>query len=228
MSVVELEKVSKDHDLGGPVHALENVTLRVERGDFLVIIGPSGSGKTSLLNVVGCIERPTAGSVRIDGREMTTLSSDELARVRASKLGFVFQTFNLFPVLTVAENVEFPLQFRALSNAEKKERVFRSLEAVGMDRYARHNPRQLSGGQRQRVAIARALVGEPTLILADEPTANLDHANGLEVLKLMKDLNEKRGVTFVFSTHDQQIMKLASRVLELMDGHLLEGEIRNR
>ena len=227
MSVVALEKVSKNHYLGGPVRALENVTLSVERGDFLVIIGPSGSGKTTLLNVVGCIERPSSGSVRIEGREVTGLSSDELARVRAGKLGFVFQTFNLFPVLTVAENVGFPLQFSALGDAEKEERVRKSLEAVGMDRYAGHNPRQLSGGQRQRVAIARALVGEPALILADEPTANLDHANGVEVLKLMQELNKARGVTFVFSTHDQKIMNLASRVLELMDGRLLEGEIRN-
>ena len=223
MKIVHAEKVTKDFYLGKTVvNALKDIDLTVERGEFLAIVGPSGSGKSTLLNLIGCIEKPTAGTVKIEGIDITLLSSNELADIRAHKLGFIFQTFNLLPVLTVAENVEYPLLMKRLARHEKRERVMAVLKEVGLERFSAHKPGELSGGQRQRVAIARALVGSPAIILADEPTANLDHKTGTDILNLMKELNKKFGTTFIFSTHDQKIMAMADRVVELRDGEIVK------
>ena len=223
MKIVHAEKVTKDFYLGKTiVNAVKDIDLTVESGEFLAIVGPSGSGKSTLLNLIGCIEKPTAGTVKIEGIDVTLLSSNDLADIRAYKLGFIFQTFNLLPVLTVAENVEYPLLMKRLARHEKRGRVMAVLKEVGLERFSAHKPGELSGGQRQRVAIARALVGSPAIILADEPTANLDHKTGTDILNLMKELNKKFGTTFIFSTHDQKIMAMADRVVELRDGEIVK------
>jgi putative ABC transport system ATP-binding protein len=218
--VVGVMDVTKTYRLGAlSVTALAGVSLQVAPGEFLALAGPSGSGKTTLLNLIGCLDTPTAGEIAIDGEPVTSWSAGRRADLRASKLGFVFQTFNLIPVLTAWENVEYPLLIRR-RRGDVATRVSRALEQVGLADRARHRPAELSGGQQQRVAIARALVGEPSLVLADEPTANLDSATGHEIIELMRRLNRERGTTFVFSTHDPRIMKAADRVLEMTDGRL--------
>jgi putative ABC transport system ATP-binding protein len=218
--VVSVVDVSKTYRLGTlSVTALAGVSLRVAAGEFLAVAGPSGSGKTTLLNLIGCLDTPTAGEIAIDGEPVTRWSAGRRADLRARKLGFVFQTFNLIPVLTAWENVEYPLLIRRRTG-DVAARVAKALEQVGLAERARHRPSELSGGQQQRVAIARALVGEPSLVLADEPTANLDSATGHEIVELMRRLNRERGTTFVFSTHDPRIMKAADRVLEMSDGRL--------
>ena len=218
--VVGVMDVSKTYRLGAlSVTALAGVSLRVASGEFLALAGPSGSGKTTLLNLIGCLDTPTAGEIAIDGEPVTSWSAGRRADLRASKLGFVFQTFNLIPVLTAWENVEYPLLIRG-RRRDVAARVSGALEQVGLADRARHRPAELSGGQQQRVAIARALVGEPSLVLADEPTANLDSATGHEIVELMRRINRERGTTFVFSTHDPRIMKAADRVLEMTDGRL--------
>lgn len=222
MSLVRVEGVTKKYRLGDQtVVALHDITLAFEEGVFLAIAGPSGSGKTTLLNIIGCIDTPTQGKVFIDDREATGLSGDALADLRARTTGFIFQTFNLFPVLTAAENVEYPLlQLPELSKAERRERVRRHLSVVGLEKYAHHTPNQLSGGQRQRVAIARALAINPRIVLADEPTANLDSKTGKSILELMKRINREFGTTFIFSTHDRHVMAMADRLVRIEDGHL--------
>ena len=192
----------------------------MEKGEFIALAGPSGSGKTTALNIIGCIDKPTTGKVFIDDVETSVLSSDALADIRAGKIGFIFQNFNLLPVLNALENVEYPLLNKRISSREKAEKAREALESVGLAAYAHHRPQELSGGQQQRVAIARAIVGEPLLILADEPTANLDHATGIEILHLMKKINQARNTTFIFSTHDQKIMERADRLVKLWDGEL--------
>lgn len=223
MSLVRIEGVTKEYQLGDQkVVALRDITLAFDEGLFLAIAGPSGSGKTTLLNIIGCIDTPSHGKVFIDDREVTGLSSNALADLRARTTGFIFQTFNLFPVLTAAENVEFPLlQLPEVGRKERQERVARYLSIVGLEKYAHHMPNQLSGGQRQRVAIARALVINPKIVLADEPTANLDSKTGENILGLMKDINRKFGTTFIFSTHDHRVMAMADRLVNIEDGHLL-------
>lgn len=222
MSLVRVEGVTKKYRLGDQtVIALHDITLAFEEGVFLAIAGPSGSGKTTLLNIIGCIDTPTKGKVFIDDKEVTGLSSDALADLRARTTGFIFQTFNLFPVLTAAENVEYPLlQLPELSKEERRERVQRHLSVVGLEKYAHHTPNQLSGGQRQRVAIARALAISPRIVLADEPTANLDSKTGKSILSLMREINRQFGTTFVFSTHDRHVMAMADRLVRIEDGHL--------
>ena len=222
MSLVRVEGVTKIYQLGDQnVVALHNITLSFDEGVFLAIAGPSGSGKTTLLNLIGCIDTPTQGKVFIDDREVTGLSADALADLRARTTGFIFQTFNLFPVLSAAENVEYPLlQLPELSKEERAKRVRRYLSVVGLDKYAHHTPNQLSGGQRQRVAIARALVIHPRIVLADEPTANLDSKTGEEILALMKEINRQLGTTFIFSTHDRRVMSMADRLIRIEDGRL--------
>jgi putative ABC transport system ATP-binding protein len=190
----------------------------VNKGEFLAIVGPSGSGKSTLLNLIGCIEKPESGRILIDGTDVTPRSLDALAELRSEKIGYIFQTFNLLPVLTVMENVEYPLWLRGVDRKERTERVFKALGHVGLEKFSGHKPRELSGGQRQRVAIARSLVGNPTLILADEPTANLDQKTGIETLQLMRNLNKLTGTTFIFSTHDPKIMAEADRIIEMSDG----------
>jgi len=226
--VVRLEDVSKRYRLGdSDVDALRAINLRIEEGVFLAIAGPSGSGKSTLLNIIGCIDSPSTGKLLIDDRDVAGRSADELAGLRARTIGFIFQTFNLFPVLTAEENIEYPLlQISEISRAERRQRVRRYLDVVGLSEFARHRPNQLSGGQRQRVAIARALVVKPRIVLADEPTANLDHRTGGRILRLMKRINRQTGTTFVFSTHDQRVIDMADRRVDLEDGVIVRLGVR--
>ena len=228
MSLIRLENVSKQYRLGDQdVAALKDITLSVEKGVFLAIAGPSGSGKSTLLNLIGCIDTPSQGRVLIDGNDVSGKTPDELADLRARTIGFVFQTFNLLPVLSAEENVEYPLlQFRELSRTDRKKRVEHFLDLVQLKKYAHHRPNQLSGGQRQRVAIARALATHPKIILADEPTANLDHRTGEAILTLMKDINQQLRTTFVFSTHDKKVMSKADRLVRIEDGSITSLAVR--
>jgi putative ABC transport system ATP-binding protein len=224
MALIEMKDIVKDYSLGRTIiHALKGVSLSVEAGEFLSIVGPSGCGKTTLLNLIGCIDRPTAGTIAFDGREIGAMGDDAEAELRLAKIGFIFQSFNLVPVLTVAENIEIPMMLARRSKAERRGRVERLVSLVGLEEFASHKPDELSGGQRQRVAIARALANEPRLVIADEPTANLDGAMGEAILREMKELNERQGVTFIFSTHDPRVMKFAKRTVRLLDGEIAEG-----
>ncbi len=220
MSLVRVEHVWKDYLLGEQkVPALKDITLSIEKGVFLAIAGPSGSGKTTLLNLIGCIDTPTSGKIYINGQDVSGKTPDQLADLRARSIGFIFQTFNLLPVLSAAENVEYPLLQRSdIDKAARRKRVEYYLDVVGLTTYAHHRPNQLSGGQRQRVAIARALAIQPSIVLADEPTANLDRATGKEILKLMKSINRRFGATFIFSTHDRRVMAMADRLVRVEDG----------
>ena len=224
MNIIEINGLTKDYPLGTTtVHALRGVSLGVPEGDFMSIIGPSGSGKTTLLNVIGCIDFATTGSVKVAGREITALNDREITDIRLNKIGFIFQTFNLIPVLDVIENVEFPLLLmRNQSAAEKRKRAEKLISEVGLSEYAKHRPAELSGGQRQRVAIARALVTNPGIVLADEPTANLDSVTGAQILELMKKMNEIEKTTFIFSTHDANVLKYAKNIVKIKDGLLEE------
>jgi putative ABC transport system ATP-binding protein len=227
--IVAVEDVSKIYRLGKTdVPALRGITLEVERGEFLSIAGPSGSGKTTLLNLIGCVDTPTGGRVVVDGKDTKTLAERQLTDLRLHRIGFIFQTFNLVAVLSVAQNVEFPLLLQGgLSRKERDARVIALLEAVGLAEHARHRPSELSGGQRQRVAVARALVTRPALVLADEPTANLDSKTGENIIDLMKEMNARDGTTFVFSTHDPKVMAHATAVLRIADGRLAGREVLN-
>lgn len=220
MEVVRLENVYKEYALGSyKVQALADVSFTVEEGWLLAIAGPSGSGKSTLLNLIGHIDVPSRGKVIVAGHDITGKTPDELADLRLRTIGFIFQTFNLFPVLSAEENVEYPLlQMREVSRKERKERVANLLGIVGLSKFARHRPNQLSGGQRQRVAIARALVTRPSIVLADEPTANLDHKTGQGILKLMKEINQSMKTTFIFSSHDQKVIDFADHYLGIEDG----------
>ncbi|HMV16493.1 MAG TPA: ABC transporter ATP-binding protein [Zoogloea sp.] len=222
MSIIRVENVSKTYLLGEQtVTALEGVSLVVEPGVFMAIAGPSGSGKSTLLNIMGCIDTPSKGRVEIEGIDVSGQTPDSLADVRARTLGFVFQTFNLLPVLSAQENVEYPLlQMTELTKEERAERVAFYLNMVGLTKYADHRPNQLSGGQRQRVAIARALVTHSRVVLADEPTANLDRRTGESILNLMREINQNAGTTFVFSTHDKRVMNRADRLVRMEDGQI--------
>lgn len=229
MALIRVENVSKKYFLGSEeVWALRNVSLVVEAGVFMAIAGPSGSGKTTLLNLIGCIDTPTSGKLTIDGHDTAGRSSDQLSEVRARTIGFVFQTFNLLPVLSAEENVEYPLlQMRTIKSHERRQRVAKYLSVVGLTQFARHRPNQLSGGQRQRVAIARALATHPKVILADEPTANLDHHTGAGILELMKSINRSYGTTFVFSTHDKKVIAKADRLVRIEDGRIWTLGVRS-
>jgi putative ABC transport system ATP-binding protein len=222
MNVIELKDVKKDYPLGATtVHALRGVDLAIPEGDFISIIGPSGSGKTTLLNIVGCIDHASTGLVKIHDQDVTTYTDRQLTDLRLHTIGFIFQTFNLIPVLTTRENVEFPLLLMKKENLSKKEirsRAEKLIEEVGLKDQVNQKPFELSGGQRQRVAIARALVTRPTIVLADEPTANLDSETGDMILRLMKELNVVEKTTFVFSTHDPDILKYANGVVKIKDG----------
>jgi putative ABC transport system ATP-binding protein len=222
MSLVQVENVSKDYLLGEQrVDALKDVTLNIDEGVLMAIAGPSGSGKSTLLNLIGCIDTPTSGRILIDGEDVSDRTPDQLADLRARSIGFIFQTFNLLPVLSAEENVEYPLlQFPELSKEERRERVAYYLKVVQLTRYARHRRNQLSGGQRQRVAIARALATKPKIVLADEPTANLDHKTGEGILELMKEINRVFRTTFIFSTHDKKVMSKADRLVRIEDGQI--------
>jgi putative ABC transport system ATP-binding protein len=222
--LVRVSNVTKEYSFGKQtLLALRNASLLVLKGEFLALAGPSGSGKSTMLNLIGCIDTPTSGNISIDGQKISHQSPDQLADLRAKKIGFIFQTFNLIPVLTAFENVEYPLLRFSIGKQQRHERVSRFLELVGVERFARHRPNQLSGGQRQRVAIARALVVEPSIVLADEPTANLDHRTGEGILQLMQRINRESGTTFIFSTHDPRVMEMAGRVIRLEDGEIVDG-----
>jgi putative ABC transport system ATP-binding protein len=228
MVIVQLEHVSKEYVLGDqPVYALRDINLAIDKGVFLAIAGPSGSGKSTLLNLIGCIDTPTSGKITINGVDVTGRDPDDLADLRARTIGFVFQTFNLFPILSAYENVEYPLlQMWKINRSESARRVRRLLKLVGLWEFRHHRPNQLSGGQRQRVAIARALVAKPGIVLADEPTANLDHKTGSDILRLMKDINRRYHTTFVFSTHDKRVMAKADRLVRVEDGQVTRLGVR--
>jgi putative ABC transport system ATP-binding protein len=225
-AIVELEAVEKDYPLGNTVvRAVKGVDLTISRGEFTTIAGPSGSGKTTILNLIGCIDVPTRGDVRVDGQSTTELSDSELTELRLHTLGFIFQSFNLIDVLDVFHNVEFPLLLKGeLDKAERKERVEEMVERVDLTPQLRQRPNELSGGQRQRVAIARALVTQPKIVLADEPTANLDSGTGRTIIDLMRHINESMQTTFIFSSHDPNIIERAERVVELVDGRVAGAE----
>jgi len=218
--IVSIRGVRKDYHLDEVVvPALRGVDLSVQAGEFISIAGPSGSGKTTLLNLIGCVDVATSGTVMIAGNDTAALSDRELTRLRLNTLGFIFQSFNLVPVLSVFQNVEFPLLLQSkYTQAERSSRVDALLAKVGLDRHSLHRPSELSGGQRQRVAIARALVTRPQIVLADEPTANLDSVTGDTILNLMKQMNTEEKTTFIFSTHDAKVMSHADRVIRLADG----------
>jgi len=221
--LIRLTNVNKSYRLGRvDVRALDGIDLDVDRGDFLALAGPSGSGKTTLLNLIGCIDKPNGGRVVIDGVDVTAVPLHRLAATRRDALGYIFQTFNLIPVLTAYENVEYPLLLQNVGRRERDARVRRWLDQVDIAAQAKQRPDQLSGGQRQRVAIARAMVAEPKLVLADEPTANLDQATAAHILDLLAKLNSETGTTFVFATHDPAVMSRAHRCVRLRDGRIAE------
>ena len=206
------------------VTAVRDVSLVIERGEFTALAGPSGSGKTTLLNLIGCIDVPTSGSVSVAGESVETLNDHQRTRLRLHNLGFIFQSFNLVSVLTLYQNVEFPLLLQGgLTSSERRKRVLEMIDRVGLTPQTRQRPNELSGGQRQRVAIARALVTQPQIVMADEPTANLDSKTGEAIIDLMKHMNEEAKTTFLFSTHDHQVMKHAARVITLHDGQITES-----
>ena len=221
MYPVSLRNVGKTYRLDTvTVPALSAVSIDIRPGRFTVLCGPSGSGKTTLLNMMGCIDRPDAGEIQVDGQAVQAMTDDALSDFRARRIGFVFQNFNLLPVLTAFENVEYPLVLAAVPAAQRKERVRALLDAVGLADRAGNRPGQLSGGQRQRVAIARALATEPALVLADEPTANLDSQTGAEIIALMRRLQRERGASFVFSSHDPMVLAQADDVVRIRDGRI--------
>ena len=226
MPIIEVRNLSRTYKQGDlEVPALRGVDLDIEPGEFTVLMGPSGSGKTTLLNQIGALDLPDGGSIKVEGRELSGMKSAELARLRLDRIGFVFQAYNLIPVLTAYENAEFVLLMQGKSKEERRERVMSTLEAVGLKGMENRRPAELSGGQQQRVAVARAIAGGPALVLADEPTANLDSATGYALIDTMKALNDEQGVTFVFATHDPKVMERARRIVRLVDGKI-EEDIR--
>jgi len=222
--LIAIEDVRKVYEMGGArVRALDGVSLRVEAGEYIAVMGPSGSGKSTLMNVIGCLDTPSAGSYRLKGKEIAELDDDELARIRNAEIGFVFQTFNLLPRADARGNVELPLVYSGISRADRRERAREALEAVGLTDRAHHRPNELSGGQRQRVAIARALVNRPSILLADEPTGNLDSRTGAEILEVFDELH-RRGNTIVLVTHEEELARRAVRVVRLLDGKIVSDE----
>ncbi len=223
-SIVELNGVTKDYGQGQVVvHALRGVDLQLAKGDMVAVAGPSGSGKSTLLNIISGLDKPTAGSVTVDGRDVTSMSRSRLSRLRLTRIGFVFQAYNLLPVLTAYENAEYVLMMQGVPASERRDRVMGLLAQVGLEGMEHRYPRELSGGQQQRVAIARAIASEPALVLADEPTANVDSKTAAALLDLMVQLNEEKGTTFLFSTHDRSVMKRARRLIMLRDGSIAEN-----
>jgi putative ABC transport system ATP-binding protein len=220
--MIELEGVYRTYRMGEEtLHALDDVSETIEGGGYVAVMGPSGSGKSTLLNVIGCLDRPTRGVYRLDGQDVGALSEDEVSAIRRGKIGFVFQTFHLVPRLTAEENVAFPMVFAGIARPERQARAARALAAVGLERRARHRPSELSGGERQRVAIARATILAPRLLLADEPTGNLDSAAGRQVMQLLGQMNA-RGLTLMVVTHDPAVAARAQRVLVMRDGRIVE------
>lgn len=231
MAIVQLKEVHKIYPLGKTeVRAVNGVSFEIEEGDFISIAGPSGSGKSTILNMIGCIDTPTKGTVSIQGTVTSELTDSEITTLRHNVLGFIFQSFNLVPVLNVYENIEFPLLLGKVipPKAERREWIEYLVEEVGLGQWMRHKPNELSGGQRQRVAIARAMVTKPKIVLADEPTANLDSKTGETIIELMKRVNSDLGTTFIFSTHDPSIVEIADHVIRLQDGLVTENTRREK
>ncbi len=227
MAVVEVKDVVKDYQEKGreeAVRALRGVDLEVEAGEFMAIAGPSGSGKTTLLNLIGALDVPTSGSVKVEGNDLGSMKPAALSDLRRDRIGFVFQAYNLIPVLTAAENAAYVMELRSVPAAERRKRVDELFEQMGLTGLADKKPLKMSGGQQQRVAVARALAAEPAVILADEPTANLDQATGRSLIELMRELNRERGATFIFSTHDPMVLEQADRVVRLVDGKVAADE----
>ncbi len=230
MAIIEVENATKIYQIGEvETRAVDGVTLSIEENEFAALVGPSGSGKTTMLQLMGCLDKPNSGVVKIKGKNVSQFNANQRAEIRREMIGFIFQFFALVPVLSAFENVELPLLLNNAGDKARKERVDYLLEAVGLTDRASHRPDQLSGGEQQRVAIARALASDPVVILADEPTANLDTANGQQAMDIMKKLNEETGTAFVFATHDPRVMAYASRVLKMQDGRLVDdGNGKNR
>ena len=224
MSLIEIQNISKIYNSTAvPVQAIKDVSLKIDKKEFTAIVGPSGSGKTTLLNILGGLDKPTSGKVIIDGKDITRLSSGKLTDFRLHRIGFVFQAYNLIPVFTAKENVEFIMLLQGIDKSERNRRATELLKSVGLKDRLDSRPTQLSGGQQQRVAVARALASQPSFVLADEPTANLDSASAEALLDMMETLNKDREMTFVFSTHDQRVIKRAHRVVVLRDGQLQQS-----
>ena len=223
MDIIQVENATKIYQIGAvETRALDAVTLNIGAGEFTTLVGPSGSGKTTLLQLMGCLDKPNSGVVKINGQDVTRFSANQRADLRREKIGFIFQFFALVPVLSAYENVELPLLLNGMPAGERQKRVMEVLSAVGLADRVHHRPDQLSGGEQQRVAIARALGPRPILVLADEPTANLDTANGEQAMSIMQRLNQETGTAFVFATHDPRVMAFARRVVKLRDGRLIE------
>jgi len=228
MVLIELNQVSKIYDETIiPIHAVDNVELKIEKGEFTAIVGPSGSGKTTMLNLIGGLDQPSDGKITVDGTDISTMKPDALINFRLHHIGFVFQAYNLIPVFTAKENVEFIMLLQNISKVEREKRAVEFLQAVGLQDRINSKPTELSGGQQQRVAVARALASTPSFVLADEPTANLDSVSAESLLDLMENLNQKHNMTFVFSTHDSRVIERAHRVITLRDGRIESDEIRN-
>lgn len=228
MALIELNNVSKIYDgTAVPVTAVDNVTLKIEESEFTTIVGPSGSGKTTLLNLIGGLDQPTEGKIIVDGKDISTLKPDELINFRLHHIGFVFQAYNLIPVFTAKENVEFIMLLQKISKSDREKKAVEFLKAVGLEDRINRKPTQLSGGQQQRVAVARALASQPSFVLADEPTANLDSVTADSLLDLMEELNREHKMTFVFSTHDQRVIDRAYRVVTLLDGAIESDKVKH-
>ena len=224
MEVIRTEKLEKIYQENGvPVHALRGIDLSIKQGEFLVIAGPSGSGKTTLLNLIGALDNPSKGKVFLEGEDISLKSKNQLSQLRLHKIGFVFQAYNLIPVLSALENIEFTMMLRGISESEREERALAVMKELGIDELAHKRPNEMSGGQQQRVAVARAIVNNPSIVLADEPTANLDTETGATLLDLMEKMNSEKEITFIFSSHDPQVIDRAKRLLNLRDGRIDGG-----
>ena len=227
MTLIETQDLSKIYDVGdSPVHALDGVTLSIEHGEFVAIMGPSGSGKSTFMNVVGCLDKPTSGTYRLDGEDIGSLMPDALADIRSRKIGFVFQGFNLLARSTALENVELPMLYNAIPAAQRKKRALAALKSLGLQGREHHHPNQLSGGQQQRVAIARALINEAPLIFADEPTGNLDTKTSMEIMDLFVKLNNQSGITIILVTHEKDIAAYSKRKIHFLDGKVIGDEVK--
>ncbi|MFH1258297.1 MAG: ABC transporter ATP-binding protein [Elusimicrobiota bacterium] len=227
LEIIVAEGITKTYAYNGLiVPALNGIDLKITSGEFTAIVGPSGSGKTTFLNIISGLDLPTEGKVWLKGKPLSAMSGRELSDFRRDNIGFIFQSYNLIPVLTVEENIEYVMLLQGIAKEERRQRISSILKEIGMSEYAKRTPPRLSGGQQQRVAIARAMVSQPALILADEPTANLDSKTGAELLEIMHDLNHKTGMTFIFSTHDRMVMDRADRLITLKDGRLAGDEKR--